>query len=132
MDQLIVGDGKLYVPAVQPWHGDGSMAPPMLDLQGAQLDLTTNTWSRTPRGPLDDLGALGIWTGAALLEYTATAARHIDGGPTFGPGESAAFDPMTQTWVSLPTAPQDGASDAVVWAGTQLLAWGTSGFSFGP
>jgi hypothetical protein len=132
IDQLVVGGGTLYVPAVQPWRGDGSMAPPSFNLQGAELDLTTNTWSRTPRGPLDDVGALGIWTGAALLEYDAMMEMHTDDGPTIGPGETAAFDPATATWTSLPTAPEDDGADGIVWAGTQLLAWGTNGLSFGP
>ncbi|MDQ1495497.1 MAG: hypothetical protein QOG69_1980, partial [Actinomycetota bacterium] len=54
------------------------------------------------------------------------------GGPTTGPGESAVWDPPSDTWTKLPTAPDIVGADNAVWAGDRLLEWGLHGLSFGP
>jgi hypothetical protein len=129
--QLVVGDGIVYSPAAQPWYGDSSTAPAFPDLQGAQLDLATDSWTLTPHGPIDDLEPLGVWTGQAFLEYTDQGEGSQGGGPSFGPGASAVLDPAISAWTALPTAPHESPGDNAVWAGDRLLVWGLEGLSFG-
>jgi N-acetylneuraminic acid mutarotase len=100
----VAGDGLLVLPG-QGWHGDESMRPPSFDQHGYRLDLATSAWKAMPAGPIDATDPLGVWTGSALLEYTGTIGSSLDGGPTTGAGESAIWDPGTNTWTALPTAP---------------------------
>jgi hypothetical protein len=127
----VAGDELLVLPG-QGWHGDDSTWPGMLGGHGYRLDLATGTWKAMSAGPIDTTDPLGVWTGSALLEYTGTIASSIDGGPTTGAGESAVWDPATDTWTALPTAPGAAFGDNAVWAGDRLLEWGLSSLQFGP
>ena len=132
LDGAMVASDRILVLPGQGWHGDGSLRPASFGEHGYQLDLTTNRWSQMAPGPIDKYDPVGVWTGAALLEYDGTVDMSLDSGPTTGPGESAAFDPSTSTWVSLPTATPSPRGDNAVWAGDRLLEWGLVGLSFGP
>jgi hypothetical protein len=127
----VAGDGLLVLPG-QGWHSDESMRPPAFDQHGYRLDLASSTWTAMPAGPIDATDPLGVWTGSALLEYTGTIGSSLGGGPTTGAGESAIWDPGTNTWTALPTAPGAQFGDDAVWAGDRLLEWGLSGLQFGP
>jgi N-acetylneuraminic acid mutarotase len=127
----VAGDQLLVLPG-QGWHGDGSTWPGMFGGHGYRLDLATGVWTAMSPGPIDRDDPIGVWTGSALLEYDATIASSLGDGPTTGPGESAVWDPTSDTWTALPTAPGPPLGDNAVWAGDQLLEWGTSGLSFGP
>jgi Kelch motif len=127
----VAGDQLLVLPG-QGWHGDSSTWPGMLGGHGYRLDLATGTWSAMSAGPIDKTDPIGVWTGSALLEYTGTMTSSLDGGPTTGPGESAVWDPETDVWTALPTAPGGGFGDTAVWASDRLLEWGLSGLQFGP
>jgi hypothetical protein len=127
----VAGDQLLVLPG-QGWHGDSSTWPGMLGGHGYRLDLATGTWSAMSAGPIDVTDPLGVWTGSALLEYTGTIGSSLDGGPTTGAGESAVWDPETDVWTALPTAPNAQFGDNAVWAGDRLLEWGLNGLQFGP
>lgn len=127
----VAGDQLLVLPG-QGWHGDGSTWPGTEGGDGYRLDLATGEWTVMSPGPIDNTDPLGVWTGGALLEYTGTIGSSIDGGPTTGAGESAVWDPNTDTWTALPTAPGAAFGDNAVWAGDRLLEWGLSGLQFGP
>jgi hypothetical protein len=127
----VAGDQLLVLPG-QGWHGDSSTWPPSLLGHGYRLDLATGVWTAMSAGPIDGTNPLGVWTGSALLEYTGTIESSLDGGPSTGPGESAIWDPETDTWTALPTAPGGGLGNNAVWAGDRLLEWGLSGLQFGP
>jgi hypothetical protein len=116
-------------------------------LQSRMLDVATNTWTKLPHGPTDDLMPTSLWTGGALLSFNTTTTTSGPGGNHL-PGEAAAFDPASDRWTSLPSAPLAGDVVAV-WAGGRLLEWGsmsvpsnaeagaapaarTAGLSFGP
>jgi hypothetical protein len=111
------------------------------------LDVATNTWTSLPHGPTDDLMPTSLWTGGALLSFNTTTTTSGPG-ENHLPGEAAAFDPASDRWSSLLSAPLAGDVVAV-WAGDRLLEWGsmsvpsqgdagaapatrTAGLSFGP
>ncbi|HEY8728444.1 MAG TPA: hypothetical protein VIL94_02600, partial [Acidothermaceae bacterium] len=50
------------------------------------------------------------------------------------PGEAAVWDPATNAWTSLPSAPSADSEVVAVWANNQLLMWDarTGGLRFGP
>jgi hypothetical protein len=127
----VAGDQLLVLPG-QGWHGDDSTWPGMFGGHGYRLDLATGAWTAMSAGPIDKTDPIGVWTVSALLEYSGTIASSIDDGPTTGAGESAVWDPETDTWTALPTAPGAQFGDTAVWAGDRLLEWGLSGLSFGP
>lgn len=85
---------------------------------GYALNVVTNTWSAIARGPVDAFNPTSVWTGAALLSFDASA-----GSGAAGSGGAAAWDPSTDTWTTLPTAPYAG-DVAAVWTGSSLLVWG--------
>jgi hypothetical protein len=132
LDGVTVAADELLVLPGQGWHSDESMRPPSFGQHGYRLDLATGAWRAMSAGPIDATDPLGVWTGSALLEYTGTIGSSIDGGPTTGAGEAAVWDPNTDTWTALPTAPGAQFGDNAVWAGDRLLEWGLSGLQFGP
>jgi hypothetical protein len=127
----VAGDQLLVLPG-QGWHGDSSTWPASFGGHGYRLDLASGAWTAMSAGPIDKADPIGVWTGSALLEYSGTVDSSIDGGPTTGPGESAVWNPETDVWTALPTAPGGGLGDNAVWAGDRLLEWGLSGLQFGP
>ena len=122
----------IYVPDTYPWCGDCA-GPPHLDGPGHLLDPRTNTWTTMPAGPVDSGQPSELWTGSALLAFNTTMEIH---GPNANhlPGEAAVWDPATNAWTSLPSAPSADREVVAVWANNQLLMWGarTGGLRFGP
>jgi hypothetical protein len=113
----------VFVPAAQPWCG-GCPGPWVPGQQGRLLNVAMNTWTKLPHGPVDDLGPTSLWTGSALVAVdTGSSTSGPDG--THLPGEVAAWDPTSNSWVSLPAAPLASGGRAVaVWAGDRVLEWG--------
>jgi hypothetical protein len=127
----VAGDQLLVLPG-QGWHTDESTYPAALGGHGYRLDLAAGAWTVMSAGPIDQADPIGVWTGSALLEYDGTTSSSLNGGPTTGPGESAVWDPTSNTWTALATAPGAPLGDNAVWAGDRLLEWGMNGLSFGP
>ena len=94
-----------------------------LNTFGYRLDPATHTWTPLPHGPVDDERPSYLWTGEALLAYDSSSYSSGPGGSRL-PGDSAVWDPTTNTWTPLPAAPLTG-SGASVWTGTQLIEWGS-------
>ena len=115
---------ELLLPAAGTYRGPFS-GPPPSGLRGRRYDPATGQWTLLPHGPVDDLNASSVWTGAALLSY---ASSTYAGGPdgVHRPGEAAAWDPTTDRWVDVPNAPYAADSgQASVWTGDALLTWGS-------
>lgn len=95
---------------------------------GAIYDPATDTWSDIPVAPIpratEQRLVLG-WSGSELFVFddghdTVTATRR--------PPTSARYNPETQTWVELPTIPEDiELSDAVGdWVGDEFVVFGAN------
>jgi hypothetical protein len=98
-------------------------------------DPTAGTWQPMQPGPVDAESSVAVWTGDALVRFNPTTLRGGVAGPGTGdsnglvPGDTAAWDPHTDTWTRLPRAP-GGATDVhLIWTGHELLMWGAL---FGP
>jgi hypothetical protein len=112
---------SVIAPAAQLWCGN-CPAPFSTGTHGYVY--AGGTWTPMAHGPVDDLSATYLWTGSALLAFDSTAYATGPGGVSL-PGENAAWDPATGSWLKLPAAPLAGAGDiAAVWTGSQLLEWG--------
>lgn len=123
---------SIYVPDTYAWCGDCA-GPAHLDGPGHLLDPRTNTWTTMPAGPVDSGQPSVLWTGGALLAFNTTTETSGPNGNHFR-GEAAVWDPATNAWTSLPSAPSADSEVVAVWANNQLLVWGvnTGGLRFGP
>lgn len=71
---------------------------------------SNNHWRQLPRMKLADDGLVALWTGRWLLVSS---------------GKTAAYDPVTDRWASLPDSPLPAREGAVaVWTGQAMIAWG--------
>jgi hypothetical protein len=114
----------LIFPAAAPWLGFGSMGPPSHDLSGWRWDPSTGTRQRLAHGPVDDLNAASVWTGAALLSFDSTSVMSGPNGAAYQ-GAAGVWDPSTNQWTRLPDAPFVGSNLVnAVWTGSHLLKWG--------
>lgn len=127
---------KDRVDAASAWTGDallvwggaahGGCIPDNSQVDGASWDPDTNAWSELPPAPIAarQTAAHG-WTGQELLVWGGTSAPFDDdseglglGGPTYTDrADGAAYDPSTNTWRLLPTAPDElgsGPAEGVV------------------
>ena len=117
------------------------LAEPLPESTVAVLD---GSWEAMPAAPLSPRGAAAaVWTGERLL---LLGGERTDGdvaecgpagscapAPTTGPGDGAAWDPETRTWVHLRSSLPDASGEATVlsrdpgvWSGTQLLTRGSA------
>jgi len=111
----------------------GCAGPAHVDGPGHLLDPRTNTWTMMPAGPVDSLRPSAVWTGGAVLAFHTTTEMSGPNGVR-QPGEAAVWDPATNAWTSLPSAPSADSEVVAVWANNQLLMWDarTGGLRFGP
>lgn len=121
----------ILVPATEQC-GLGASCPVPNGLNGFSWNPHTTAWTAIPHGPVDDLNATSLWTGAALLDFNSSTS----GGPDNSvPGEAAAWDPASDAWTRLPDAPYAGNGVSAVWTGDRLLmlpATESVGLQFGP
>ncbi len=112
----------ILVPPTDPWCGD-CPGPGMLGGQSRLLDPSTNTWTKIPPGPIDDLNPeTFLWTGDTVIAFNTGAVTHGPAGWTVA-GQAAVWDPPTGEWTRLPAAPVYGG-DVAAWDGHELLDWG--------
>ena len=86
------------------------------------VQLAAGHWSALPLAPIAPRrGASVMWTGAEMLVWGGASGAHD--GQLYADG--AAYDPVAQTWRSLPPAPLSPRSGQVaVWTGHELVVWG--------
>ena len=130
---------EILVPVLSTWCG-GCAGPARINASGVRIDPRTSTMRPLPHGPVSDLNANYVWTGAVVLGIGANAQVG-----SARPGDTAAWDPGRNAWTTLPRAPLAADDPVAVWTGTSLLVWGalfapggsstssaTTGLSFGP
>jgi hypothetical protein len=116
--EIFLGGGQPYV---------GFHSAPARMVPGQRLDPTSGTSVAMPEFPgVVDLGDYAIaWTGAALLGYGSDSYVEDPDGTKHLPGAAAAWDPSTNIWTVLPSAPlAPYGTTPGVWTGTELLTWG--------
>ena len=91
---------------------------------GLSYNPAANSWRRLPSTGAGRAGAAAAWAGRRLLIWGGTTSSPASlrlATPTRG----LAYDPMTNSWSSLPGAPLSGRLDpAAVWTGDALIVWG--------
>lgn len=115
----------IVIPAGHLWCGTCSL--PLSEARnGSVIHPTTGVTSPIAHGPADDLDPEYTWTGRALLAYnTGTLYETSSGKGSHYPGEAAAWDPASNRWTQLTSAPLSGYEADSVWTGDRLLIWGS-------
>lgn len=122
----VVGAGaEILLAGGQPFVG---LHPsPFMTVSGVRLNPATGTSTPLPAFPaaIDQPTYDITWTGAALLAYNTDEYGQDPDGTTQLPGLAAAWDPGTNAWTTLPSAPlAPYGTTPGVWTGTELLTWG--------
>jgi N-acetylneuraminic acid mutarotase len=105
------------------WGGTAtSGAGTRLYSDGAAYDPSSRTWSVLAASPLSPRsGASAIWTGSEVLVFGGEV-KGTSPGSTRPSESSASYDPSTNTWQSLPSAPF--APTIAVWTGKVAIVLG--------
>ena len=113
-DALVMWGGYVYT-------GLGDEAP---QSDGYVFDAQSTTWKRTSDSPLSARTLPGFaWTGKEVLIWGGSSNTDLDSGTFLGDG--AAYDPATDTWHELPSAPISARVPLSVWTGQEFLVWGS-------
>lgn len=92
----------------------------------AAYNPATDTWRKLPTSPVGrfDVGfAVAVWTGNEMI-----VTGGITGGGTGTVRTTAAYDPETDRWRTLPDVPVAlERRAAAVWTGEQMIVWPTDG-----
>lgn len=150
-----LADGALYDPASGAWSAMTMTAAPSprghagmawagdrlvvfggdggggAEATGAQYDPATRLWTPLPTAgaPSARESPAMVWTGDRLVVWGG--CEDDDSAPTRCTNTGALYDPATETWSPMATAPIGGRGRfAVVWTGREMVVWG--GASFGP
>ena len=116
---LRTGEGHVAV-----WTGQemivwgGTDAP----TYAAAYNPVADEWRSTADAPIvsTELPAV-VWTGEEMIVWGGTTG----GGVLPGEASGAAYDPQTDTWRSLPSAPVPARRQATaVWTGEEMIVWG--------
>ena len=91
------------------------------------VDVTTQVW-RTPAAPpiAWRIDATTVWTGNELIFWGGYdgASGVASSGPVY-PIDGAAYNPSTDTWRTLASAPIQSRTPAIAaWDGTEMFVWG--------
>jgi hypothetical protein len=87
---------------------------------------STRTISSAPLAPR--LRTHAVWSGKELLVWSGVEPDGATDEAFEVVNDGAAYDPATDSWRELPTAPISGrAGAAAVWAGDRLVVWGGFG-----
>jgi hypothetical protein len=114
---------NLVLPATYQFLGAGASGPVRTNVSGVILDPSDASTRPIRHGPVDDLSALYLWTGTALLAFNTGTETSGANGHVY-PGRAAAWDPSTNSWTTLPAAPFSASEPVAVWTGKELLIWG--------
>lgn len=117
----------------QAGHWCGYCAGPVpLYARAVLIDPATGQRTTTPPDRASAYGAATFWTGAAVLAVNMGTEVGGPNGPHLG--DTAAWDPATGRWLTLPRAPtgSPGWQGVSIWTGTRLIVWGGTGLEFAP
>ncbi len=93
---------------------------------GVAYNPTTNRWRSLPTMPFSRSDFAAVWTGRQVLVWGG-----FSGPPAVAttPPNGEAYDPSTNRWSAMPTAPLRGRANPVAaWTGTSLVVWGGADF----
>src|SRR5688572_3134360 len=102
------------------------------DARGAAYNPTTNKWRQIAPSPLTPRrGAAFAWTGTELVIWGGEGFDQSSNARSY-PADGAAYNPLTDTWRSLPAILIPGRQAAGVWTGSEfIILGGVSTFSLG-
>lgn len=109
------GEADHPEPGVTARFADGAAFRP-------DADLGPGSWERLAPAPLQPRsGHTAVWTGEELLVWGGQTSCHDDRVV----GDGAAYDPDTDTWRTLASAPlAPRRAHTAVWTGDEMLVWG--------
>jgi hypothetical protein len=119
--------------ATATWSGSelllvGGWGPPAgaeqvtLYRSGVAYSPQTNRWRTLPAADSGRIEHVAVWTGRTLLIW---GGRTLRAGEWTTASNGLAYDPATNRWSALPTAPLRGGAEPMgVWTGSQMIVWG--------
>ena len=158
-DSSYLGDGYVYIPAIDTWAPLPSVAAPSARRDalaawagdrfvvwggsdatgplntGAEFFPATNSWSAIPPNPMSTpsprVGASGAWTGHELLIWGG--CRVFGASPADCYADGVRYTPSTRGWLPMDTtgAPSPRTMYAEAWTGAEWLVWGGGVFDLG-
>jgi hypothetical protein len=109
------------------WGGFTDSDETNVESSGLMFDPAELTWHATAPGPLEPRAlAASAWTGSELLVWGGWSGAS---GYEFAQGffeNGAAYDPVSDSWRTLPPAPIGARAPLSVWTGREMLVWGTA------
>ena len=109
------------------WGGYTGFDEANVVASGLVFDAAESAWRQTAPGPLEPRTLMAsAWTGSEFLVWGGWSGTY---GYEFAEaffGDGAAYDPVSDSWRTLPPAPVDARAPLSVWTGQEMLVWGTS------
>jgi Bacterial Ig-like domain len=110
------------------WGGNDGI----LTFSGGRFRPSTNSWFSvsTNGAPSARAGHTAVWTGTEMIVWGGDAGF----GPLF---DGARYNPATNTWKPIATAPIARSDHEAIWTGTEMIVWGgdtsdNSGAAYNP
>lgn len=105
------------------WGGGGGDGAPHFN-DGYVLDAATLAWRPMAPSPLSPRSwAAAVWTGEEIVIWGGADGTWPGEGHL---GDGAAYDPSTDSWRTISTAPLRANAPIVVgWTGREMLVWGS-------
>jgi hypothetical protein len=100
-----------------------TLAPNPQPVTGGQAP---DTATKLPPAPIEGrIGPAAVWTGHEMLIWSGSELKSGGAGGEIPLDDGAAFDPRTNQWRLIATAPiEPRAYAAVVWTGREMVVWG--------
>ena len=114
------GSDVVLAPTV--FHG-GASGPVPFNLRGVRYDPATGAYALMSHSAVNDSANATVWTGGSLVQFS-WAQGGLSGST---PGDGQAWDPTTDTWFAVASAPFEGFGDQFVWTGSEIVAIGPGG-----
>jgi hypothetical protein len=116
--QVAAGDRLLI------WGGRASESnlTPLMD--GALYDPASDTWTPVAPSPLSPrTGPYVVWTGAEVILWNGLPPMTTGTGADHGLASGAAYDPVANTWRTIPDAPDEAIPVELqaVWTGSEMV-----------
>lgn len=91
---------------------------------GFAFDPALEVWRQMPSRSVLVQSVPETWTGHAVVVLNQGAEIGAGTGAILSPGDSAVYDPASDSWLNLPRGPVGTLDNAsVAWTGRQLLVW---------
>ena len=102
----------------------GACPGPFVPEATALYDPATNTWERLPPDPLGGDDMSSTWARSALFSFDSGFQTSGSAYGTVNPGDASLYDPASDRWTRLLTAPI-GCDDSgpPIWTGRELLTY---------